>query len=130
MDAAVLLAALAKELWSSALVGTGTPEGRERFQRMRQPQLDDVVFVWLTRRDADPAGTVGRFDSCWSYLTEWDEERRCWSGYEVYGIELLDGRYAKWENVELLALPPTLTEHIAAWRAGLMSGVMTTSGQE
>ena len=113
LDIAKVLVALAKDLWDATLSGGGTPAAMERYKRMRNPQFGDLVYVWLTKRGTPPEQLIGRYDSCWSYLGEWDEEDgEWWPREEVYGIELLDGTYCKWTNVELLALPYEVTDGV------------------
>lgn len=75
---------------------------------MHDVRLGDIVFVWLTGRDVDPLTEVGIYDTCWSHLEEYDDLSNQWSGDLVYGIQLLDGTYFKWTNVELLSLSSIL----------------------
>jgi len=72
---------------------------------MNNPRFGDLVLVIHTARDCDPRDRIGRYDASWGVIHFDSETGEEWHETPVYGIETLDGRYMKWTNVTLIALP-------------------------
>lgn len=113
--AARMLATQCNALHRALLCGSPSPNQKRQFEWMRAPRLGDMVFVDAARFTSDPAKTVGRWAATWTYMHPLDEldgnlpymER---TADVVYDIELLDGSFCSWSDVDLLRVPADIDE--------------------
>jgi hypothetical protein len=110
-----MLAANCYAMYRALLCGRPSPNQAKQMDWVRSPRLGDMVFVDAARQTSDAAKTVGRWTRMWTYFYPLDELDGDLSYADrmrdvVYEIELLDGSFYSWSNVQLLRVPADFDE--------------------
>ncbi len=119
----LMMMRLFKYLWEAVLVGNPAPNVRRMFERMRNPQIDDLVIESSAVFSEDPKGLgllLDHRDEWWQTDEEWatslsedldlkDEDRQSehvW--YIQYGCAAID--ICRWTNCSFVMVPVGVRE--------------------
>lgn len=101
-----LLAHATLALWDACLVGNPAPVVQEMYERMRHPQIGDVVLEHGTRWFKDwPERALGR-------LVDVEKDPLGGHYYFVASLYFEDHLITRWENASFIALPVDETAYL------------------
>jgi len=122
-----LLGTVGYELWKSQLIGGGGDATMQRFERMRNPQVGDLVIeistsgFWIARTQPPSkyphitaANAVGYLDRIvWEPVSPWDDTDEPAPKEKIYYLRKIDGTGSifRWVNAQCVAILP-----IEGWR--------------
>ena len=108
-----LLAASAYVAWSNTLCGDPSQVQKAYYERMRKPEIGDLVLEVTTFRRASSSDKIGRLLSIEDEpYPDWEDDEPA-PTRKVWTIKTLDGRECRWENCDFIVIPEDPFQHQA-----------------
>ena len=111
-DLLELIASSAYIAYSHTLNGAGIPAHIRYFERMRHPEVGDLVLESTTMSRASAIDRIGRLKAITlEPLEGWDDIDEPTPNEKVWTITTMDGREFKWRNADFIVIPEDPFKH-------------------